>query len=248
MRPIDLNCDLGEGASFDDELMRLITSANIACGRHAGDPATMRRTVKLAVACGVAVGAHPGYDDRVNFGRVDVHLSPEAVAELVRDQVFDLMEICRSEGATLAHMKPHGALYNRSARHRPTADAIAAAVASIDRGLILVGLSGSESLHAARHIGLPAAAEVFADRTYQKDGRLTPRAQPGASITDVEIAVCQVIGIAKNGLVEAVDGTAVAISADTVCVHGDGPHAVAFASAVRHGLSAAGITIRAMLP
>ena len=241
MNSIDLNCDLGEGAGHDAELMPLITSANIACGAHAGDEATMRATVALAQKHGVAIGAHPGFADRENFGRRELALSPAAVRTLVTEQIAALRGL-----APLRHVKPHGALYNLAARDAAVAEAIAGAVHAVDPGLILFGLAGSELLRAGRSRGLRVAGEVFADRTYQRDGSLTPRTRPGALITDESAAVAQVLRMVREGLVRATDGTEVAIAADTVCIHGDGPRAVAFARRLSRELRDAGLEIRAL--
>lgn len=241
-RAIDLNCDLGEGAPHDAELMALITSANIACGAHAGDAATMRATVGLAQRHGVAVGAHPSFADRINFGRVEQNLSPTEVSELVREQV----EALRAYGP-VRHVKPHGALYNLAARDRTVASAVVEGIKAVDPKLRLYALAGSELVRAGREQGLVVAEEVFADRTYQRDGSLTPRARVDALIRDASVAVAQVLRMVTEGLVRATDGTEVAIAADTVCLHGDGEHAVEFARRLRRELLAAGIELRAIL-
>lgn len=237
---IDLNCDLGEGAGHDAELMPLITSANIACGAHAGDAATMRATVALAQKHGVAVGAHPGFADRENFGRRELALPPSEVRALVTAQIEALRVL-----GPLRHVKAHGALYNLAARDTATADAIAEAVRAIDPALILFILSDSALALAARARGLRIANEVFADRTYQRDGSLTPRSQPNALIHDEATAVAQVLRMVREGVVRATDGTDVPITADTVCLHGDGPDPVAFARRLRAELGAADIEVRA---
>jgi len=236
---LDLNCDLGEGASHDAELMALITSANIACGAHAGDAASMRATVALARRHGVAVGAHPGFADRENFGRRELALSPADVRALVVEQIEALRVL-----GPVRHVKPHGALYNLAARDAALADAVADAVRAVDPALILFGLAGSELLRAGRARGLGVASEVFADRAYQCDGSLTPRSQPDALIQDEDAAVAQVLRMMGEGVVRATDGTKVPIVADTVCLHGDGPHAVAFARRLRSELAAAGVEVR----
>lgn len=239
MPRLDLNCDLGEGAGHDAELMPLITSANIACGAHAGDAATMRATAELARRHGVAVGAHPGYADRENFGRREVMLSARELGKLVAGQIARLCEI-----GPVRHVKPHGALYNLAARDAAVAAAIAQATHALDASLVLVGLAGSELLRAGRACGLQVASEVFADRTYQPDGSLTPRTQAGALIDDEEVAVAQVLRMVGEGVVRAADGTDVAVRPDTVCLHGDGPHAVAFARRLRAALRGAGVEVR----
>jgi UPF0271 protein len=239
-RTIDLNCDLGEGAGQDAELMPLITSANIACGAHAGDDVTMRATVELALKCGVAVGAHPGFVDRESFGRKEQALTACALHDLLTWQIEALREL-----GTVRHVKPHGALYNQAAKDRAMAEVIAEAVYESDPSLILFGLAGSELLRAGRERGLRVASEVFADRTYQRDGSLTSRARADALITDEDAAVAQVLRMVNEGVVRATDGTEVKIVADTVCLHGDGPHAVAFARRLNVELRAAGISIKA---
>jgi UPF0271 protein len=240
---IDLNCDLGEGDAHDGELMPLITSANIACGAHAGDEATMRATVALAQKHGVAIGAHPGFADREHFGRRELALPALEVRALVHAQVTALREL-----GPVRHVKPHGALYNLAARDAALADAIAVAVAEVDARLVLFGLAGSELLRAGRARGLRVASEVFADRTYQADGSLTPRTRSDALIHDEAIAVAQVLRMIREGVVRATDGTDVPIRADTVCLHGDGPDPVAFARRLKIGLGAAGIAVKTFLP
>ena len=242
-RRIDLNCDLGEGAGHDAELMPLITSANIACGAHAGDVATMRATISLANKHGVAIGAHPGFADRENFGRRELAMTPAEVRALIIGQV----EALRGLGP-VRHVKAHGALYNLTARDAALAGTVAAAVQAVDPGLILFALAGSELERAARKIGLRVAREVFADRTYQRDGSLTPRSQPDALIHDEDAAVAQVLRMVSEGAVRATDGTDVPIAADTVCLHGDGPHAVVFARRLNTALRDAGIELREVEP
>ena len=239
-RTIDLNCDLGEGAGHDAELMPLITSANIACGAHAGDEATMHATVALAQRHGVAIGAHPSFDDREHFGRREITLTPREIHDLVRGQI----EALRAMGP-VRHVKPHGALYNLAARDDAVAEAVARAVHETDPALKLVTLPGSALERVGRARKLSTMAEVFADRTYQRDGSLTPRSRPDALIQDEAAAVAQVLRMVREGVVRATDGTDVAIRADTVCVHGDGPHAVEFARRLNAELRQAGIALRA---
>ncbi|MEI8089810.1 MAG: 5-oxoprolinase subunit PxpA [Opitutaceae bacterium] len=236
---IDLNCDLGEGAGFDAALMPLITSANIACGAHAGDEATMRATVALAQAHGVGVGAHPGFADRANFGRLEHALSACALHDLVTGQIETLREL-----GPVRHVKPHGALYNLAARDRVVAEVFAEAVYACDPSLILFGLAGSELVRAGQARGLRVANEVFADRTYQPDGSLTPRSRSDSLITNEAAAVAQMMRMVREGVVRATDGRSVAVLADTVCLHGDGLHAVAFARRLGVELRAAGIALR----
>ncbi|HEY0863145.1 MAG TPA: 5-oxoprolinase subunit PxpA [Lacunisphaera sp.] len=241
MPRIDLNCDLGEGAGHDAALMPLITSANIACGAHAGDEATMRATLALAQRHGVAAGAHPGFADRENFGRRELPVTPDEVHDLVLHQVRKLQRL-----GPVRHVKPHGALYNMAARDLALARAVVDAIYETDPRLILFGLAGSHLVAVAEACGLPVVSEVFADRTYQADGSLTPRAQPNAVITDEGAAVAQVLRMVREGKVRATDGTDVAIKADTVCLHGDGAHPVEFARKLRAELTAAGVEIKAI--
>lgn len=244
MPHIDLNCDLGEGAGHDAALMPHITSANIACGAHAGGVTTMRATVRLAMKHGVAIGAHPGFADREHFGRRELLLTVDEVHALVLRQIRELQIIVQHAGSRLNHVKPHGALYMMAARDAGLAHAIATAVYEADPRLILVGLAGSELLAAGAAGGLSTASEVFADRTYQADGSLTPRSQPDALITDANIAVAQVRRMVCEGKVRATDGSDVMIKAETVCLHGDGLHAVEFARRVSVELRTAGIEVR----
>lgn len=242
---VDLNADLGEGAPDDDALLALVTSANIACGWHAGDAPLMQATVRAALARGVAIGAHPSYPDRDNFGRGEMQRSPDDVRADVVYQVGALAALVRAAGGRLHHVKPHGALYNQAAREPALADAIACAVRAVDPGLALYGLAGSELLRAAERAGLRAVAEVFADRGYQADGSLVPRSQPGALIHDTGEAVARTLRMVREGVVQAVSGETVPLQAQTVCLHGDGPHALAFARALHSALREAGITLRA---
>jgi UPF0271 protein len=243
---VDLNCDLGEESGHDAELMPWITSANIACGAHAGDATTMRRTVALAQEFGVAIGAHPGFADREHFGRRELPVTAAAAAELVRDQVGRLREIAAREGATVTHVKLHGALYNQAARDPAVATAILEAIAAIDAGLAVVVLAGSTMERLGRESARTrVVAEVFADRTYRADGSLTPRTLPGAVIDDEAVAVAQVLRIVREGVVRARDGCDVALRAETICLHGDGGRAVEFARRLRNELAAAGVAVRA---
>lgn len=219
--------------------MPLVTSANIACGAHAGDLATMRTTAELARKHGVAVGAHPGFADRENFGRRELPLAPAELRASIRAQIETLRAL-----TPLRHVKPHGALYNLAAREAAVAELIAEVVHEIDPALILFGLAGSALPRAGKARGLRVANEVFADRTYQRDGSLTPRSRPDALIRDEAAAVAQVLRLVREGRVRATDGTDVAVVADTVCLHGDGPQAVAFARRLRTELPQAGIVVR----
>ncbi len=242
--PIDLNADLGEGAPDDAALLALVTSANIACGWHAGDARLMQATVRAAVARGVAIGAHPSYPDRENFGRREMHLSPDDVRADVIYQVGALAALVHDAGSRLHHVKPHGALYNQAARDPALADAIVDAVRAVDPGLAIYGLAGGELLRAAERAGLRAVAEVFADRGYRADGSLVPRSQPGALIHDTDEAVARSLRMVQEGVVQAVTGETVPIQAQTLCLHGDGPHALAFARALRQALTSAGVTLQ----
>ena len=231
---IDLNCDMGEsfGAwtmGHDQDVMPWVSSVNIACGFHAGDPATMRRTVALALEHGVRVGAHPGLPDLAGFGRRVMAVTPQDAYDLVVVQVGALAAVARSQGGSLHHVKAHGALYNMAARDPALAQAIARAVADVDPGLVLYALAGSVQVQAGLEAGLAVAQEVFADRSYQPDGSLTPRQQPGAMITDAEQSVRQVLQMVEQGQVTCLSGELVELKADTLCLHGDQPDAADFA-------------------
>ena len=230
---IDLNADLGEGCDNDSALMPLITSANIACGFHAGDAQTMRESVQLALAHGVAIGAHPSFPDRENFGRTAMQLPPETVYAQTLYQIGALAAIVHAEGGVMTHVKPHGMLYNQAAKQPPLADAIARAVQSLNPGLILVGLAGSDLIRAGERYGLATREEVFADRGYLADGSLVPRSEPGALIEDDDEAVSRTLEMVLNGRVQSRDGVWATVNAQTVCLHGDGAHALAFASRLR---------------
>jgi UPF0271 protein len=248
---IDLNCDMGESYGAwrmgqDEALLDLVTSANIACGYHAGDPATMMRTVQCAAAKGVAVGAHPSLPDLQGFGRRTMAISPEEARGLTLYQVGALEAFARAAGTRLRHVKAHGALYNMAAKDPALAAAIASAVRDFDPSLVLVGLSGSELIKAGRALGLTCASEVFADRGVEPDGSLTPRGRPGAMIEDEEQAVTRVLRMVLEGKVAARGGVDVAIQADTVCIHGDQPKALAFALRLREALGRAGIEVRSL--
>ena len=245
MLRVDLNCDMGEGCGSDAELMRYITSANIACGFHAGDAATMRRTAELAVEHGVNIGAHPGYPDRENFGRSPIKMSARDLAAIVSEQVHAMRETARTAGGRLFHVKPHGALYNQAAKDPEISAAIAEAVRDVDTALVLYGLSGSASIDGAKKIGLAAAAEAFADRTYQSDGSLTPRKEDNSLVRDAGTAATQALDMVKYGRVRSVDAIMIKIVADTICIHGDGPKALTFAQVIRSALEGNGIRISA---
>ena len=232
----DLNCDLGEGTGNDAAIMPFITSANIACGFHAGDETTMRETIALAKQYNVAIGAHPSFLDRENFGRTEMSCTPEEVNELVVDQIKILQKIAADYNMRLHHVKPHGALYNMAAQDKALAKAVAAAVKLCGADLILYGLSGSHLIKEAAAIGLKTANEVFADRTYQDNGSLTPRTQPNALIEDEAQAIHQVLRMIKGKKVITVSQKYRPIFADTVCIHSDGKQAVSFAQKIHHTL------------
>jgi UPF0271 protein len=241
MKRVDLNCDLGEDAGHDAELMPLITSANIACGAHAGNLETMIEAVESATRHRVMVGAHPGYFDLQNFGRDERVISPAEAGRLVLMQVEQLSDIA---GSRLRHVKLHGALYNQVSNDPELAHAVISDLGRLWPDLILYALSGSYLARAASARGLRVAEEVFADRTYQRDGSLTPRDQPNALIRDENAMVAQVLSMVEHGVVRAIDGTEVAITAETVCVHGDSPHAVAFLTRLRRCLADRQISVK----
>ncbi|HEY1608516.1 MAG TPA: 5-oxoprolinase subunit PxpA [Paraburkholderia sp.] len=242
---IDLNADLGEGCGSDEALLDLVSSANIACGWHAGGAGTMRECVRWAVQKGVAIGAHPSFNDPENFGRKEMNLAPEEIYASVLYQVGALSAIARAEGGRVAHVKAHGALYNQAARDAKIADAIAAAVRDFDASVALFALAGSALVTAARDAGLVAIEEVFADRGYRADGSLVPRSEPGALLDDDDVVLARTLQMIREQRVQANDGQWVPLNAQTVCLHGDGPHALAFARRIRSALDEAGIQVRA---
>ena len=236
-RGLDINCDMGEGIGNDDLLLPFISSANIACGFHAGDAATMWQTVESAIKHNVAIGAHISFHDRNNFGRSEMQWNGEEIYELVSQQLIILQEITSSLDTKMQHVKPHGALYNMSARDATLAKIIAKAVKDFDSHLILFGLSGSHSISEAKAVGLQTASEVFADRSYQDDGSLTPRSQPHALIEETYNVIAQVIQLITNGTVTSITGKTVPIIAETICIHGDGKNAVTFARAIHSAIT-----------
>lgn len=240
---IDLNADLGEGSGSDQELLQLVSSANIACGFHAGDAATMLQSVRWAQTAGVAIGAHPSFPDRENFGRTAMQLPPETVYAQMIYQIGALKSLAESAGARLMHVKPHGMLYNQAAADPQLADTIARAVKAVDAGLILVGLAGSESIRAAAHHGLKTREEVFADRGYLSSGALVPRGQPGALIEDTTQSITHTLTMVQQRKVQSISGDWVAVNAETVCLHGDGAHALQFAHALRAAFAAEQVTV-----
>ena len=248
---VDLNCDLGEssgrdGVGDDPQIIPRITSANVACGYHAGDPSAMRTTVRLSLSHGVAVGAHPGFPDREGFGRGTLQVSPEEVEDLVLYQIGALSGIVAAEGGRLTHVKTHGALYNMASVQAPIAEAVARAVKAFDRRLVLFGLSGSCALAAGRAAGLVVASEVFADRAYFPDGTLVPRSMEGAVLRDPSAVVDRAVGMVTGGVVTAVSGEAIPVVADTLCVHSDTPNAVELVMSLQSGLKAAGVEVAAI--
>ncbi len=248
---LDINCDMGESFGVyklgtDAEILDFVTSANVACGFHGGDPASMRKTVALALEKGVAIGAHPGLPDLVGFGRRNMAISPEEAYDMVVYQIGALYGFVKAQGGTVQHVKAHGALYNMASVNYALAEAIAKAVYDVNPELILYGLSGSELIKAGQQIGLRTASEVFADRTYQQDGTLTPRRQADALILDTKQSVAQVVRMVQEGKVLSQQGVDVSIQADTVCIHGDGAHALAFANEIRSELTRNGIEVVAI--
>jgi UPF0271 protein len=232
----------------DAALMPFITSANIACGFHAGDPAVMKQTVRAALRHGVALGAHPGLPDLAGFGRRDMAISAEEAFDMTVYQLGSLLAVAKAEGGTLRHLKPHGALYNMAATNAALAEALAEAVYKVQPELTLYGLASSELTRAGEKIGLKTAHEVFADRTYQANGTLTPRRQPDALITSADVAIAQVLHMVRDGWVRTQQGQQVAIRADTVCLHGDGAHALEFAQRLNTALRQAGVELQAGRP
>lgn len=242
---VDLNADLGEGCDNDQALLQLVSSANIACGFHAGDAQTMLQSVRWALQYGVAIGAHPSFPDRENFGRTAMQLPPETVYAQVVYQLGALAAIARAEGGKMVHVKPHGMLYNQAATDPALADAIARAVHSVDPTLKLVGLAGSELIRAGARLGLATSQEVFADRRYQSSGNLVPRSQPDALIESDELALQQTLMMVQQQTVVSREGVAVPVQADTVCLHGDGEHALAFARSLREAFRQQNIQVSA---
>jgi UPF0271 protein len=249
MRTVDINCDMGESFGIyrlgeDEAVMPFITSANIACGFHAGDPAVMQATVRLAVKYGVGIGAHPGYPDLQGFGRREMHLAPEEVEALVLYQVSALAGFVHAEGVEVRHVKPHGALYNQAAKDSALAGAIARGVRRFSREVILVGLAGSHLIEAGLDVGLIAANEAFPDRAYEPDGSLRPRNQPGALIEDPEAAAANGLRLAGEGVSITRYDITKKVAVDTLCVHGDTPGAANRAEQLRSMLEENGFNLR----
>jgi UPF0271 protein len=244
---VDLNADVGEGMD-DAELLPYVTSANVACGMHAGDPTTMDQTVLSALTRGVRVGAHPGYPDRANFGRVFVEMSADDIENLIVFQVGALEGFVRSRGGRLTHVKPHGALYHSAGEFPDVARAIAEGVRRVGEDLVLVGAAGSLLVGAGEDAGLAVAEEAFADRRYRSDGTLVPRGEPGALLIDPDEAAAQAVGLARDGVAIAQDSTTIPVRADTICLHGDTPGAVEIAKRIHEQFRKAGIRIAPIEP
>jgi UPF0271 protein len=251
MYQVDLNCDLGESfgsytLGLDQEILPFVTSVNIACGFHAGDPAVMHKTVELALKNNVAIGAHPGLPDLNGFGRRVMDITVREAYDMVLYQVGALQAFVKAAGGIVQHVKPHGALYNMAAKNKFLAEGIAEAIYKLEPELILFGLSGSESIKAGERIGLRTASEVFADRTYQSDGSLTPRQQMDAMIANEQDSIEQVLGMVTKGTVLSRQGSFVELKADTICIHGDGAKAVLFAKKIKESLRNKGILVQSL--
>lgn len=251
MYTIDVNCDLGESfgnykCGMDEEILPYISSANVACGFHASDPLTMSKTVGLAKQQGVSVGAHPGYPDLVGFGRRNMNVNTQELKAMVQYQVGALMSFCKAAGVPLVHVKPHGAMYNMAAKDERLALAICEGIYEVDKQLILLGLSGSKLLWAAKETGLKSASEAFLDRAYEEDGTLVVRSKPGAMIEDDKLAIKRAVTMIKEGKVKAITGKEIAIEPDSICIHGDGAHAIAFAKAIQDSFVKEGIQVLSM--
>ena len=246
---VDINCDMGESfgpwkMGADDEVMPNITSANVACGAHAGDPGVMRRTVRAAKQHGVSVGAHPGFADLQGFGRREMQIDPAEIEDTLLAQIGALAAIAHAEGVPLRHVKAHGALYNMAVRDRRLADAVASAIKSFDSSLVMFGLPNSQLIEAGRAAGLRVAAEGFADRAYEPDGSLTPRSRAGAVIHDPVVVVDRAVRMVRDGVVLTPAGHEIPLQVDTLCVHGDTPGAAELVKRIRAGLETAGIHVR----
>jgi UPF0271 protein len=251
MKYIDINCDMGElpehvSGGTQESLMPYLTSVNIACGGHAGDDDMMRATIQQAMRRQVAIGAHPGYADRAHFGRIELHLTPEEIADSVFDQITTLARIAASCSVTIGHVKPHGALYNQAAQDRQIAQAIARGVARWRSDVVMVCLAASRMLGAFSEAGFPVAAEAYADRRYEPDGSLRSRKFGDSLLTDPAEAAAQAVRIAESGTVIASNGATIPVHAQTICIHGDTPGAIQIAAAVAASLRHAGITPRAL--
>ncbi|MDO4435411.1 MAG: 5-oxoprolinase subunit PxpA [Cardiobacteriaceae bacterium] len=241
---VDLNVDLAEGFGFDEALLQLVSSANVSCGIHAGDALSMQSALRWAKQYNVRVGAHPSFPDRENFGRTPMHLPPESLQAYLRYQLGAIKALCEAEGVALRYVKPHGALYNQAAQDEALADLIAQTVKAFDPQCALMGLSGSALIRSAEKIGLASISEVFADRRYHADGSLVSRTQLNAMVGSDEEAVLQVLQMVERGVVESVEGTEVSVKAESVCLHGDNEHALAFALRIQSALRERGILVR----
>ncbi|MGG1217485.1 5-oxoprolinase subunit PxpA [Priestia endophytica] len=251
MNRVDLNCDLGESFGAyrignDEEILDFVTSVNVACGFHAGDPSVMRKTVELAAQKGVQIGAHPGLQDLIGFGRRNLSITAQEAYDIVVYQIGALDGFLKAEGLGMQHVKPHGALYNMAAKDKNLSKAIVKAVYNINADLILFGLAGSELIKAGKEIGLRTASEVFADRTYQSDGSLTARSEKNALIENDDAALAQVVRMVKEGKVKSQQGVDVSLQADTICIHGDGAHALEFARRIQRSLTTSEIEVKAI--
>ncbi|MDP1972403.1 5-oxoprolinase subunit PxpA [Sediminibacterium sp.] len=244
MHTIDINCDLGEGFPNDKALMKFISSANIACGYHAGDIDTIKSTIAYCVENGVAIGAHPGFNDKANFGRTEMQLSDCELYDLVAEQITLMQDACKEMGASLHHVKPHGALYNMAAKNATMSYIIAGVIKELGPQLLLYGLSNSYMISEAEALHIKTASEVFADRTYNAKGQLTPRSEPNAMIHTTENALAQVLKMIEHKTVIATDGSVVPLEAETICIHGDGNHAVSFATSIYTAMHANNILIK----
>lgn len=248
MLSVDLNCDMGEGMSNDSALMKYISTANIACGGHAGDDDSIRRTIEMALENGVAIGAHPSYNDKENFGRIEWLEKNLSFEQLKRDLIRQLTKfsaICDEFGIKVHHVKPHGALYNRAAKDREVAELIAAVMLELNYPRLLYGLSGSPQETITDGFGIRFVKEVFSDRTYQTDGSLTPRSVKGALIEDSDTSIRQVLAMVKAGTVKSLDGIEIAVKAETICIHSDGSQALDFAINLRSTLEREGVVVEA---
>ena len=249
---VDLNSDLGESfgnytIGMDEEILKFVSSANVACGWHAGDPMVMEKTVALAKEFGTAVGAHPGFPDLMGFGRRNMAVTPEEAKAYVKYQLGALQAFAKAHGVKIQHVKPHGALYNMAAVDEKLAKAMCEAVYEVDKDIIFMGLAGSKMITAAEETGLKAASEVFADRAYNDDGSLVSRKLPGAVIKDKDLAIQRVVRMVKEGKVESINGKDIDIKADSICVHGDNPKALEFVKNIRETLEKEGVTISSLM-
>jgi len=244
MKTIDINCDTGEGIGNEEAIIPFISSANIACGYHAGDENTIWETAELCKKHNVAIGAHPSFLDKKNFGRTELKLDTDDIYDIVTQQLFIIDEIVSDLDVSIHHVKPHGALYNLSAKDKTTAAAVARAVKDFNHELILFGLSGSHSIKEAKKIGLETCNEVFADRTYMENGSLMPRTMEGAVIDDIDKVVQQALQLVNEGTVTTATGKTIKLKADTICIHGDGIHAAEFAKEINDNLKLDGIVLK----